>query len=60
MKCWEQGGIDEKVILGLFFNLRHDKGVGDREAWNQTLTHLRLPGLNLVTTVATYDSCTFS
>ena len=24
---WEQGDIDEKVILKLFFNLRDDKGL---------------------------------
>ena len=67
MKCWEWGDYNEKVILWLFFNLRHDKaGWGDREngvhynplrspgtplvakkAWDQTLTHLRLPGLKL-------------
>ena len=69
MKCWDQGDIDEKVILWLSFNLCHDKGWGDREnevhyspglgllgllwldltreAWNQTLTYLRIPGLKL-------------
>ena len=68
MKCWEQGDIDEKVMLWLSFNLCHDKGWGDKEnevhcsllgspgtplvglnqeAWNQTLTYLRLPGLKL-------------
>ena len=32
MKCWEQGDYNEKVILWLFFNLRHDQvGWGDRE-----------------------------
>ena len=32
MKCWEQGDYNEKVMLWLFFNLRHDKaGWGDRE-----------------------------
>ena len=28
---WEQGDIDEKVILGLFLNLRDDKGCGGRK-----------------------------
>ena len=28
---WEQGDIDEKVILGLFFNLRDDKGWGEQK-----------------------------
>ena len=64
-KCWEQGDYNDKVILWLFFNLRHDKAAwGDREngvhcnslrspgtplvGLNQeTLTHLRLPGLKL-------------
>ena len=31
MKCWEQGDIDEKVMLWLSFNLCHDKGWGDKE-----------------------------
>ena len=31
MKCWEQGDIDETVILALFFNLRDDKGWGNEE-----------------------------
>ena len=26
---WEQGDIDENVILSFFFNLRDDKGPGD-------------------------------
>ena len=32
MKCWEWGDNDEKVILRLFFNLRHDirQGIGER------------------------------
>ena len=69
MKCWEQGDYNEKVILWLFFNLRHDKARWGTEkmayttislgllglpwsdltkkAWDQTLTHLRLPGLKL-------------
>ena len=69
MKCWEQGDYNKKVILWLFFNLRHDKaGWGTekmayttislgllglpwsdltKKAWDQTLTHLRLPGLKL-------------
>ena len=88
MKCWEQGDIDEKVILRLLFNVHHDKGLGvggggwgtgkmtytaiplgllglpwvdlTEKAWNQTLTHLSLPGLKLFATVATHDSCTQS
>ena len=32
MKCWEQGDYNEKAILWLFLNLRHDKaGWADRE-----------------------------
>ena len=48
MKCWEWGDNNEKVILWLFFNLRHDKaGWGDRE----NVVHynpLRSPGTPLV------------
>ena len=48
MRCWEQGDINEKVILSLFFNLRHDNaGWGDRE----NCVHynpLRSPGTPLV------------
>ena len=28
---WEQGDIDEEVILWLFFNQRDDKGWGDEK-----------------------------
>ena len=47
MKCWEQGDIDEKVMLWLSFNLCHDKGWGDKE----TEVHCSLlgsPGTPLV------------
>ena len=45
MKCWEQGDYNEKVILWLFFNLRHDKaGWGDREN-GVHYNPLRSPGL---------------
>ena len=70
MKCWEEGDIDQKVILWLFFNWHQDNGWGGgagkmkytaiplgllglpwsnltKKAQNQSLTHLRLPGLKL-------------
>ena len=48
MKCWEWGDNNEKVILWLFFNLRHDKaGWGDREN-GVHYNPLRSPGTPLV------------
>ena len=31
MKCWEQGDIDENVVLWPFLNLLDDKGCVDEE-----------------------------
>ena len=63
MKCWEQGDIDQKVILSLFLTcvMTSDGGMGmtytgllglswsdfTEKAWNQTLRHLTLPGLKI-------------
>ena len=43
---WEQEDIDEKVILGLFLNLRDDKGWG---RGGRKLTYTAIPlGLTLL------------
>ena len=62
MKCWEQGDIDEKVILRLLFNVRHDKGlgVGGGGTGKMTYTAIPLGGLNRESMESNFDASQFA